>query len=102
MLILSRPPGPTPKPFVGNKWDLPLRKPWETFKLWTDSYGSLVTVWTGRQPTIVLGDPRVANDLLEKRSAIYSSRPRFVIMGIFLHMVSNLVADGYRGTFYKQ
>ncbi|KAI5803166.1 cytochrome P450 [Geopyxis carbonaria] len=44
-------------------------------------YGSLVTVWTGRRPTIVIGDPQVACELLDKRSAIYSSRPRFVVMG---------------------
>ncbi|CAZ82488.1 unnamed protein product [Tuber melanosporum] len=44
-------------------------------------YGSLVTVWTGRRPTIVIGDPKVACDLLDRRSVIYSSRPRFVVMG---------------------
>jgi hypothetical protein len=45
-------------------------------------YGSLVTVWTGRRPTIIIGDPKVACDLLDRRSSIYSSRPRFVVMGM--------------------
>ena len=69
-------------PFVGNKWDLPPCKPWYKFKQWTDMYGSLVTVWAGRRPTVIIGDPKVACDLLERRSAIYSSRPRFVVMGV--------------------
>ncbi|KAI5806620.1 cytochrome P450 [Peziza echinospora] len=78
---MHRPPGPIPIPILGNKWELPLRKPWYKLKQWTDKYGSIVTVWTGRRPTIVIGDPKVASDLLDKRSSIYSSRPRFVIMG---------------------
>ncbi|KAH0609786.1 uncharacterized protein H6S33_012332 [Morchella sextelata] len=75
------PPGPSPVPFLGNKWHLPPQKPWYKFKQWTDKYGELVTVWAGRRATIVIGDPQVACDLLDRRSAIYSSRPRFVIMG---------------------
>ncbi|ORY80246.1 cytochrome P450, partial [Leucosporidium creatinivorum] len=39
------------------------------------------TVWTGPKPTIVVSSPRVAADLLDRRSKIYSSRPRFVVMG---------------------
>ncbi|KAJ5449967.1 Cytochrome P450 [Penicillium daleae] len=36
---------------------------------------------TGRRPTIIISDPKVAVDLLEKRSTKFSSRPRFVVMG---------------------
>lgn len=54
-------------------------------------YGSLVTVWTGRRPTIVIGDPKVARDLLDRRSAIYSSRPRFVIMGKLFSSCINFI-----------
>lgn len=78
---LKMPPGPLPIPIFGNKWALPLRKPWYKLKQWTDEYGSIVTIWTGRRPTIVIGDPKVACDLLDRRSAKYSSRPRFVVMG---------------------
>jgi hypothetical protein len=103
---VGRPPGPSPVPFVGNKWDLPPCKPWYKFKQWTDMYGSLVTVWTGRRPTVVIGDPKVACDLLDRRSAIYSSRPRFVVMGMlsFAKLLSlfpsrRLVACGGFHTF---
>ncbi|GAA5975070.1 hypothetical protein JCM11641_000019 [Rhodosporidiobolus odoratus] len=39
------------------------------------------TIWTGRKPTIVVTSARVAAELLDKRSNIYSSRPRFVVAG---------------------
>jgi cytochrome P450 len=46
----------------------------------------------GRQPTIVISSAQVAVDLLEKRSNIYSSRPRFVVMGeMYLGNDSTLV-----------
>ncbi|CAL5868392.1 uncharacterized protein PFLUO_LOCUS2617 [Penicillium psychrofluorescens] len=41
----------------------------------------MFTLWIGRRPTIVISDPNVAVDLLEKRSTKFSSRPRFVVMG---------------------
>jgi hypothetical protein len=46
----------------------------------------------GRRPTIVISSAQVAVDLLEKRSNIYSSRPRFVVMGeMYLGNDSTLV-----------
>ncbi|KAK0113016.1 hypothetical protein ONS95_014726 [Cadophora gregata] len=73
------PPGPTPVPFIGNK--LPTSKPWIQFQEWSKKYGPIFTIWVGRRPTIVVSDPQVAVDLMEKRSTKYSSRPRFVVMG---------------------
>lgn len=67
---------------MGNQFDLGNDKPpWYKFKDWTDVYGDLITVWEGRRPTIVIGDPQVAHDLLNERATKYSSRPRFVVMG---------------------
>jgi cytochrome P450 len=54
--------------------------------------GPIYTLWVGRQPTIVISSAQVAVDLLEKRSNIYSSRPRFVVMGeMYLGNDSTLV-----------
>ncbi|MCJ1403329.1 hypothetical protein MMC11_006552 [Xylographa trunciseda] len=75
------PPGPTPFPFIGNKLDLPKSKPWIKFQEWSKIYGPIYTIWIGRRPTIILSDPNIAVDLMEKRSNKYSSRPRFVAMG---------------------
>lgn len=78
---LRLPPGPLPIPFIGNKLQLPKSKPWTQFKEWSREYGPMFTVWIGRRPTIVVSDPNIAVDLLEKRSNKYSSRPRTVAMG---------------------
>ncbi|MCJ1409174.1 hypothetical protein MMC19_003252 [Ptychographa xylographoides] len=75
------PPGPTPIPFIGNKLDLPKSKPWIKFQEWSKIYGPIYTIWIGRRPTVIISDPNIAVDLLEKRSNKYSSRPRFVAMG---------------------
>ena len=87
---LRMPPGPTPLPFLGNK--LPTSKPWLQFQEWAKTYGPIFTIWVGRRPTVVISDPNIAADLMEKRSHKYSSRPRFVVMGEMYVKGSVLVA----------
>ena len=81
LLWRRMPPGPQPLPFVGNKFDIPGKYPWIQFQEWSKKYGPIYTLWLGRHPTIIISDPTVAAELLEKRSHKYSSRPRFVVMG---------------------
>ncbi|KAL3426057.1 hypothetical protein PVAG01_02848 [Phlyctema vagabunda] len=86
------PPGPQPLPFIGNKLQLPKQKPWIRFQEWADVYGPIFTIWVGRRPTVIISDPNIAVELMEKRSNKYSSRPRFVVMGeIYNDMASVLV-----------
>jgi cytochrome P450 len=75
------PRGPIPLPFIGNKLSLPKSRPWIQFQEWSKTYGPIFTIWIGRRPTLVISDPIVAAELLEKRSTIYSSRPRMVALG---------------------
>ena len=76
------PPGPFPFPIVGNHFQTPSYKPWITWEKWAQHYNSsMITLWIGRQPRIILSDAWVASDLLEKRSDIFSSRPRIIAMG---------------------
>ena len=93
-IILWRrmPPGPQPLPFIGNKRSVPAQYPWIKFQEWSKQYGPIFTLWFGRRPTVIISDPNVAVDLMEKRSQKYSSRPRFVVMGeIYWDMASILV-----------
>lgn len=73
------PPGPIPFPFIGNT--LPASKPWIKFQEYASKYGPIFTIWVGRRPTIIISDPEIAVELMEKRSPKYSSRPRLVVMG---------------------
>jgi len=75
------PPGPMPWFLFGNTAEIVKPKPWIKFADWAKQYGPIMTVWIGRRPTIVINDPVIAVELMEKRSNIYSSRPRMVIMG---------------------
>ncbi|KAL6157007.1 hypothetical protein ACJQWK_06731 [Exserohilum turcicum] len=89
------PPGPTPLPFLGNKLQLPKSRPWLQFQEWAKTYGPIFTIWIGRRPTIVISDPNIAVDLMEKRSAKYSSRPRMVAMGEILWDNASILVQPY-------
>src|SRR5262245_31821017 len=84
VLLLRRrlPPGPLPCPVFGNYFITPAKKPWIIWKRWAKYYDSpMITVWNGHRPCIICNDAWTASDLLEKRAAIYSSRPLMPSMG---------------------
>ncbi|KAF8168582.1 cytochrome P450 [Pholiota molesta] len=64
--------------WVGNRYQLPAIRPWVKFAEWNKQYGPVASLFLGSTPVIILGTAQPAWDLLEKRSDIYSSRPRFV------------------------
>ncbi|KAJ5680247.1 Cytochrome P450 E-class group I [Penicillium majusculum] len=74
----SLPPGPPRKPIIGNIFDFPRpgSKEWEHWLKHKDLYGPISSLVTIGQTVILLNKSEVAYDLLEKRSAIYSSRPQ--------------------------
>ncbi|TFK74225.1 cytochrome P450 [Pluteus cervinus] len=70
------PPGPKPRIFVGNAFDLPIDKGWETYARWSKEYNSDIVHATALgEHIIVLNSRQSAIELLEKRGSIYSSRP---------------------------
>lgn len=92
---LRLPPGPTPIPFIGNKFDIPKSQPWIQFEKWSKQYGPIFTLWIGRKPTLIISDPQIAVDLMEKRSNKYSSRPRMVVMGEIYNGNSSILTQPY-------
>ncbi|THH09691.1 hypothetical protein EW145_g1830 [Phellinidium pouzarii] len=78
------PPGPHGLPLIGNSHQIPAVKPWRTFEKLNKVYGPVMSLFFGNTPIIVLGTAQSAWDLLEKRSEIYSSRPRFIMSGEIL------------------
>jgi hypothetical protein len=72
---LPHPPGPKPLPIVGNLFDIPQSKAWLTYRDWHDQYGDIVYIDTPQQKFVILGSASVVNDLLERRSSVYSDRP---------------------------
>ncbi|KAJ5803034.1 cytochrome P450 [Penicillium pulvis] len=76
---LPLPPGPTL-----ISMSTPDRDIWRTFGEWHMKYGPIVSLRLGFQTVIILGNRKIAQDLLEKRSIIYSSRPKSILIDKYL------------------
>ncbi|KAF2097329.1 putative cytochrome P450 oxidoreductase [Rhizodiscina lignyota] len=72
---LPLPPGPPALPIIGNLHQAPSKHAWLQFHEWTKQYGPIFKVQFGRDTIIVLGDYWTAHELLNRRSANFSSRP---------------------------
>ncbi|KAK7036572.1 cytochrome p450 [Paramarasmius palmivorus] len=72
---LRYPPGPPGGVITGNIFDIPHKKPWDNYTRWAKRYGAIIHLEMLGDHIIILNDVDVANELLEKRSRIYSSRP---------------------------
>ncbi|KAH9929491.1 cytochrome P450 [Epithele typhae] len=75
------PPGPKPSWFLGNLGDIPKELPWVVYRDWGLLYGDIIGLQLpGNQTMIVLNSPTAAYELLDKRSNIYSDRPKSLIV----------------------
>ncbi|KAJ7179459.1 cytochrome P450 [Mycena filopes] len=69
------PPGPRGLPLVGAVFDMPSEREWMTFSQWADRWGEICSATVLGQPIVIIGSSKIAVDILDKRSAIYSDRP---------------------------
>lgn len=83
------PPGPQSRAIIGNLTDIPSAQPWITYTKWHEQYGDLIHFQVFRQHVVIVNSVKVANDLFEKRSSIYSDRP--VVPMIKLSVASVLI-----------
>ncbi|KAL4908215.1 hypothetical protein BDW74DRAFT_188399 [Aspergillus multicolor] len=95
------PPGPKPKPVIGNLQDLPPpgSQDWVHWAAFKDRYGPISSVTVFGQTIVILNDSRVAFDLLEKRSNVYSSRPWMTFAGEMVGWKDILAMQPYSNTF---
>lgn len=76
---LPLPPGPRPLPLIGNLHQAPESHPWLQYFAWGQLYGSVVHLDMLGQSVIVISSVEAAHDLLSKRGARYSDRPRMLV-----------------------
>ncbi|KAG6825416.1 hypothetical protein H0H87_009606, partial [Tephrocybe sp. NHM501043] len=74
------PPGPPGLPILGNMLEVPTSHLATYFKRMIEEYGGLVSLNLVGIPIILVGDQKVAKELLEKHSAKNSSRPSLYYM----------------------
>lgn len=79
--FLPLPPGPPGLPLIGNIHQNPKSRVWAQWHAWAKQYGPVVYLNMLGQPLIILNSARAAQDLLARRGAIYSDRPRLVLAG---------------------
>ncbi|KIY64631.1 cytochrome P450 [Cylindrobasidium torrendii FP15055 ss-10] len=93
---LSLPPGPKGYPIIGNLFDMPASKQWETFAKWGDRWGEVTSVTMFGKSYVILNSHRVAYALLDKRGTIYSDRPNLVMAGQLMgwNDISGLMSYG--------
>ncbi|EIN09519.1 cytochrome P450 [Punctularia strigosozonata HHB-11173 SS5] len=80
-LPASYPPGPKGLPGIGNLLQLPKEQEWKTYTEWGAEHGDMAMVDVLGQKMLILNSSRVAADTLDKKSNIYSDRPRMVMAG---------------------
>ncbi|EEA29076.1 hypothetical protein TMatcc_002549 [Talaromyces marneffei ATCC 18224] len=95
------PPGPKPKFLVGNLGDLPPpgQPEWNHWLQHKDAYGGLSSVTIMGQTLVIVHDVRLAFELLEKRSAKHSSRPKQVFAGEMIGWENSLGLSPYNNRF---
>ncbi|KII86265.1 hypothetical protein PLICRDRAFT_164703 [Plicaturopsis crispa FD-325 SS-3] len=91
----SLPPGPRGLPLVGNLFDMPTSNQWMKFAEWGKKYGDICFVTIFGKPIIILNTAKAAIDILEKKSAIYSDRPTFLMVGELAGWNDMLVLSPY-------
>ncbi|KAJ7780309.1 cytochrome P450 [Mycena maculata] len=78
------PPGPPGLPVVGNLLQIPKDRAWLVFTEWRKKYGDIFYLNLAGQNVVVLGNYKVAADLLDRRASQYSDRPRNIVAGELL------------------
>ncbi|KAI0742423.1 cytochrome P450 [Daedaleopsis nitida] len=99
---LRLPPGPSALPVLGSVHRLGLEFHERSFLHWRKSYGDVVFFKLFQTPTIVLNSLESARDLLDKRSANYSDRPRMVLLAELLGHDTSLPSMRYGDRFRKR
>ncbi|KAI9439487.1 cytochrome P450, partial [Lactarius psammicola] len=89
------PPGPKGFPIIGNVLHI-ADEDWLASPQRRDEYGEMMYVSALGQGVLVINSQRVAVDLLEKRSNVYSDRPRYISAGDFSskNLVLPLMSNG--------
>jgi cytochrome P450 len=70
------PPGPPTLPVLGNLHQIPKKGAHFQFTEWARQYGGIYSLKLGTGTAVVITDRRLVKQLVDKKSALYSQRPK--------------------------
>ena len=70
------PPGPPTLPVLGNIHQIPKKGAHFQFTEWAKQYGGIYSLKLGTGTAAVITDRRLVKQLIDKKSALYSQRPK--------------------------
>ncbi|KAM6490022.1 Cytochrome P450 [Amanita muscaria] len=90
------PPGPPPKPIIGNALDIPFKKPWLKYLEWSKRFNNgIIHLCALRHHIVVLNKMEDVAELMERRSSKYSGRPASPISKLLdIEMLTALLPYG--------
>lgn len=77
---LPLPPGPPRVPILGNLLNAPRSQPFKHWLQLSKVYGPIISIDIAGQSLVVVNSNEMAQDLLSKRAARYSDRPRLPLV----------------------
>ncbi|KAJ7873328.1 cytochrome P450 [Mycena olivaceomarginata] len=80
---------------------MPSEQEWVTFSKWADIWGDICSATVLGQPIIIISSAKVAVEILDKRSAIYSDRPVCTMGGELVGWKNTLVLLPYGDRFRR-
>ncbi|KAF9260636.1 cytochrome P450 [Marasmius fiardii PR-910] len=90
------PPGPPGYPIIGNLFDVGDLQEWLTYRKISEDYKSdIIYLNMFGSSVVILNSMEAAQDLFDKRSSIYSDRPRFTMLNELTGMSFHLAFMRY-------
>ena len=98
---LPRPPGPPRLPLIGNLHQIPKTSAHHQFTEWAKIYGGIFSLKLGPTLVVVVTDRRLACDMLDRKSAIYSARPHSYVSNDLITSGDHLLIMHYGDLWRK-
>ncbi|KAJ2919348.1 hypothetical protein MD484_g970, partial [Candolleomyces efflorescens] len=95
-------PGPTRLPVLGSALSMPQSHGWLAIANWKQKYGDIIQLDLLGYHLIAVNSAKVAKELLDKRSGLYSDRPQFAFAGELCEFNRSITLMKYDEPWKKQ
>ncbi|KAF8515740.1 cytochrome P450 [Gautieria morchelliformis] len=99
---LPLPPGPARLPFLGSVLQMPRTDEYLAYTKWRDRWGDIIYAKVFDRGICILGTYQAAKDLLDKRGAYYSDRPRLPMVGELVGWTRATAVSPFNDRFRQQ